>query len=56
MTPLALTFMIGSWSFVLGLTAWCFSRVLRGSGRSGPGPARRPDAPTPDDRAAPPAG
>lgn len=29
MTPLALAFMIGSWSFVLGLTAWCFRRVLR---------------------------
>ena len=29
MTPLALTFMILSWSFVLGLTGWCFARVLR---------------------------
>lgn len=29
MSPLALAFMIGSWSFVLGLSAWCFHRVLR---------------------------
>ena len=29
MSTLALAFMVGSWSFVLGLTAWCFHRVLR---------------------------
>lgn len=29
MTTLALVFMLASWSFVLGLTAWCFHRVLR---------------------------
>ena len=32
MSSLALTFMIGSWAFVLGLAAWSFARVLR-SGR-----------------------
>ena len=29
MTALALTFMIASWSFVLGLAGWCLHRVLR---------------------------
>lgn len=29
MTPLAIAFMAVSWSFVLGLTAWCFNRALR---------------------------
>ena len=45
MTPAALGFMIASWSFVLGLTGWCFLRVLR-AGRD-----RGPDEP-PDDGAA----
>jgi len=34
MTPLALGFLIASWTGVLGLTAWCFYRVLR-AGRPG---------------------
>ena len=34
MTPLALAFMVLSWSFVLGLTAWCFARVLRAEKRA----------------------
>jgi len=34
MTPLALGFMVASWAFVLGLTAWSFHRVLRS--RDGP--------------------
>lgn len=38
MTPLALTFMILSWSFVLGLTTWCFARVLRSEKRARPEP------------------
>lgn len=29
MSTLALVFMIASWSFVLGLTAWCFARAMR---------------------------
>lgn len=41
MSGQALAFMIGSWSFVLGLTGWCFHRVLR-SGRGGPsGPSHQ---------------
>ena len=28
MTPLALVFMISSWTLVLGLTGWAFKRVL----------------------------
>ena len=43
MTPLALTFMILSWSFVLGLTTWCFARVLRSEKGSG-AQAREPSA------------
>lgn len=46
MTPLALLFMILSWSFVLGLAGWCFHRVLRAkaptaSGAAGPADDRR---------------
>jgi hypothetical protein len=37
MTPLALAFLIASWTGVLGLTAWCFYRVLRAGRRGGPG-------------------
>ncbi len=40
MTPLALGFMIASWTAVLGLTVWCFHRVLK-AGRRG----RREDGP-----------
>jgi hypothetical protein len=29
MTPGAVIFMVGSWSFVLGLTAWSFARILK---------------------------
>lgn len=36
MTPLALGFLVASWTGVLGLTAWCFYRVLRAGQRSGP--------------------
>lgn len=57
MTPLALLFMVLSWSFVLGLAGWCFHRVLRAkapgasgatgasgaSGASGPAPERHRD-------------
>ena len=35
MTPLALGFLVASWSAVLGLTAWCFYRVLRAGRRGG---------------------
>lgn len=35
MTPLALGFLIVSWTGVLGLTAWCFYRVLRAGQRRG---------------------
>ena len=38
MTPLAIAFMAASWSFVLGLAAWSFHRVIRSrSARKGPG-------------------
>lgn len=30
----ALLFMIASWSFVLGLTGWAFSRLLRLQGKA----------------------
>ncbi|MBW3554985.1 MAG: hypothetical protein KY466_15875 [Gemmatimonadetes bacterium] len=43
MTPLALTFMVLSWSFVLGLTAWCFARVLRSEKRPRSEPGERVD-------------
>lgn len=33
MTPLALTFLVLSWSGVLGLAAWSFHRVLRADAR-----------------------
>jgi len=46
MTPLALGFMVASWTGVLGLTAWCFSRVLRNGRRQelddGPGSGEVP--------------
>lgn len=29
MTTAAMVFMAGSWLFVLGLTAWAFSRILK---------------------------
>lgn len=35
MTPLALGFLIASWTGVLGLTGWCFYRVLRAGRRGG---------------------
>lgn len=35
MTALALTFMIASWAFVLGLAGWCFRRVLQTDRRRG---------------------
>lgn len=41
MTALALTFMVLSWSFVLGLTTWCFARVLRSEKRARPEPGER---------------
>ena len=50
MTPLALTFMILSWAFVLGLTTWCFARVLRSEKRGRPEP---PDEPGRDPRGDP---
>ena len=28
MTPLALLFLIVSWTCVLGLTTWCFAKVM----------------------------
>jgi hypothetical protein len=28
MTPVALAFLVGAWTFVLGLTGWCFYRLL----------------------------
>ena len=52
MTPLAIAFMVASWSFVLGLTAWCFIRVLRS--RSTGGQPRNVGGPR--DRAGPPGG
>ena len=33
MTPLALTFLVLSWSGVLGLAAWSFRRVFRADAR-----------------------
>lgn len=35
MTSLALGFLIASWTGVLGLTVWCFHRVLRAGRRGG---------------------
>lgn len=29
MTTSAIVFMVASWTFVLGLTGWSFSRILR---------------------------
>jgi hypothetical protein len=29
MTSSAIVFMVASWTFVLGLTAWSFRRILR---------------------------
>jgi len=29
MTSSAVIFMVASWSFVLGLTAWSFSRIMK---------------------------
>lgn len=29
MNPTALIFMLGAWTFVLGLTGWCFYRLMR---------------------------
>lgn len=51
MTALALSFMIGSWSCVLGLAAWCFRRVLRAERRppsTGPVPGGVDPADTDD--------
>lgn len=45
MTPLALLFMVLSWSFVLGLAGWCFHRVLR---------AKAPGKPAAEDEQEPP--
>lgn len=30
-----LIFMLAAWGFVLGLTVWCFHRLLRGDGKDG---------------------
>ena len=46
MTPGAILFMAGSWTFVLGLTFWAFTRILRGRKHFDPdgiGPAARPE-------------
>jgi len=42
----ALLFMLASWSFVLGLTAWSFARILKGQKHFDPdgiGPAQPPE-------------
>lgn len=41
----AIAFLVGSWTFVLGLTAFCFGRILlqrRHHDPDGTGPARPP--------------
>jgi hypothetical protein len=46
MTTGAILFMAGSWTFVLGLTFWCFSRILRKKKHFDPdglGPAAPPE-------------
>lgn len=30
-----LIFMLAAWGFVLGLTVWCFYRLLHGDGKDG---------------------
>ena len=49
MTPVALAFMIASWSFVLGLAGFCFHRVLRA--RKRPDEGAEGDRPTTTGRA-----
>jgi hypothetical protein len=36
MTPLAVGFLVASWTGVLGLTVWCFHRVLKAGRHGGP--------------------
>lgn len=44
MSPLSIAFMALSWTLVLGLTTWSFSRVLRAQRRRTDRPPSSPEA------------